>query len=54
MVVSCSMGEALLGSQGSVRLMTPMGWGRALWAALRLWFHHDCVDLSAAFAYHAM
>jgi membrane protein len=22
--------------------------------ALRLWFHHDCVDLSAAFAYHAM
>lgn len=54
MVDSCSMGEALLGSQGSVRLMTPMGWGRALWAALRLWFHHDCVDLSAAFAYHAM
>lgn len=31
-----------------------MGWGRALWAAVRLWFHHDCVDLSAAFAYHAM
>lgn len=54
MVNSCPMEEALPGSQGSIRLMTPMGWGRALWAALRLWFHHDCVDLSAAFAYHAM
>jgi membrane protein len=25
-----------------------------LWQALRLWMRHDCVDLSAAFAYHGL
>ncbi len=28
--------------------------GRALWGAWRLWDHHDCFDLSAAFAYHTL
>ncbi|MFQ6538646.1 YhjD/YihY/BrkB family envelope integrity protein [Aphanothece stagnina] len=28
--------------------------GRIVWRAIQLWFRHDCVDLSAAFAYHAL
>jgi membrane protein len=29
-------------------------WLRPLWAASRLWLRADCVDLSAAFAYHTL
>ena len=28
--------------------------GRLLWQAYRLWDRHDCIDLSAAFAYHTL
>jgi len=33
------------------------GWRRRLkpfWQAYRLWLRHDCIDLSAAFAYHTL
>jgi membrane protein len=29
-------------------------WFRLFWIAGRLWLRHDCVDLSAAFAYHSL
>lgn len=29
-------------------------WLRRFWVAGRLWLRHDCVDLSAAFAYHSL
>lgn len=29
-------------------------WVRLFWLAGRLWLRHDCVDLSAAFAYHSL
>jgi membrane protein len=29
-------------------------WSRSLWAAYILWLRADCVDLSAAFAYHTL
>lgn len=32
--------------------LTPLT--RPFWRAYRLWLHHDCVDLSAAFAYHGL
>lgn len=30
------------------------GWISPFWRAYRLWLRHDCVDLSAAFAYHGL
>ena len=30
------------------------GWITPFWRAYRLWLRHDCVDLSAAFAYHGL
>jgi membrane protein len=30
------------------------GWFTPFWRAYRLWLRHDCVDLSAAFAYHGL
>ncbi|SBO44778.1 YihY/virulence factor BrkB family protein [Cyanobium sp. NIES-981] len=45
------MGEADLRQNRSHRLLRP--WQVFLQAS-KLWFRHDCVDLSAAFAYHAM
>ena len=35
-------------------LRTGRWWLRPLWAASRLWLRADCVDLSAAFAYHTL
>jgi membrane protein len=29
-------------------------WIKPFWRAYRLWLRHDCVDLSAAFAYHGL
>ena len=29
-------------------------WARTAWLAYRLWDRHDCIDLSAAFAYHTL
>jgi membrane protein len=31
-----------------------LAWLSPFWQALRLWMRHDCVDLSAAFAYHGL
>lgn len=36
------------------RLRRSASVGTVFWRALKLWFQNDCVDLSAAFAYHAM
>lgn len=35
-------------------LRTGRWWLRPVWAASRLWLRADCVDLSAAFAYHTL
>jgi membrane protein len=32
----------------------PRRWVVPFWRAGRIWLHHDCVDLSAAFAYHSL
>ena len=38
-----------------VRRLSPVGrFSRLLWRAYRLWDREDCVDLSAAFAYHTL
>ena len=40
-----------------MNISTPLGlrrFFRPLWAAWRLWLRKDCVDLSAAFAYHTL